>query len=84
MKASSVYRLFTSFYADKKAGVKRTPLHPLKECLEEANISNGRYVAFVRTYGNAPKPVIPKRYRKQEVLAYIAACLKADGEKNRI
>ncbi len=90
MKNSNIYRLLADFHADKKAGVKRGPLHLLKECLEEAGITTGKYNGLVRKYGNAPQPVLAsssrgntshptKHFRKAEVLAYIAACLKADA-----
>jgi len=86
-----IYTLLADYHADKKAGVKRGPLHLLKECTEEAGISTAKYNGLVRKYGNAPQPVLSsmgkgstcnptKYFRKAEVLAYIAACLKADGE----
>jgi hypothetical protein len=86
-----IYTMLADFHADKKKGVKRAPLHLLKECTEEAGISTAKYNGLVRKYGNAPQPVLAtqgkwstsvptKHFRKAEVLAYIAACLKADGE----
>jgi hypothetical protein len=85
-----IYKLWAAYHADKKAGVKRGPLHLLKECLEEAGITTGKYNGLVRKYGNAPQPVLnskgkgntsnpTKHFRKSEVLAYIAVCLKADA-----
>jgi len=86
-----IFTMIADYHADKKAGVKRGPLHLLKECTEEAGISTPKYNGLVRKYGNAPQPVLvtqgkgntcvsTKHFRKAEVLAYIAACLKADGE----
>lgn len=90
MKRENVYKLYSSYHADKDAGVKRGPLHLLKECLEEAGITTGKYNGLARKYGNAPQPVLnsqgkgstsrpTKYFRKAEVLAYIAACLKAEA-----
>jgi hypothetical protein len=87
----NIYTLLADYHADKKAGVKRGPLHLLKECLEEAGITAAKYRGLNRKYGNAPQPVLnsmgkgstsnsTKHFRKAEVLAYIAACLKAEGE----
>ncbi len=86
-----IYTLLADYHADKKAGVHRGPLHLLKECTEAAGISTSKYNGLVRKYGNAPQPVLTtqgrgntsmrtKHFRKSEVLAYIAACIKADGE----
>ena len=86
-----IHNMIALYHADKKAGVKRGPLHLLKECTEEAGVSTSKYNGLVRKYGNAPQPVLAtqgkgntavptKHFRKAEVLAYIAACLKADGE----
>jgi hypothetical protein len=91
MNKDSIYGLLADYHADKKAGVKRGPLHLLKECTEEAGISSAKYGHLVRKHGNAPQPVLitqgkgntqvpTKHFRKAEVLAYIAACLKAEGE----
>jgi hypothetical protein len=85
-----IYKLWADYHAHKKAGVKRGPLHLLKECLEEAGITTGKYNGLVRKYGNAPQPILlsqgkgstcqpTKHFRKAEVLAYIAVCLKADA-----
>lgn len=86
-----IYTMLADYHADKKAKVKRGPLHLLKECLAEAGITTGKYNGLVRKYGNAPQPVLlsqgkgnscnlTKHFRKSEVLAYIAACRKAEGE----
>jgi hypothetical protein len=90
MDKHDLYELYKKYHADKKAGEKRGPLHLLKECLEEAGITTGKYNGLVRKYGNAPQPVLnskgkgstnnpTKHFRKSEVLAYIAVCLKADA-----
>lgn len=91
MNKQNVTHLLKRYHEDKKNGVKRGPLHLLKECLEEAGINAGKYSALVRKYGNAPQPVLStlgkgstsahtKHFRKSEVLAYIQQCLKANGE----
>lgn len=91
MNKQNVTHLLKKYHDDKKNGVKRGPLHLLKECTEEAGINTSKYNALVRKYGNAPQPVLitqgrgntcvpTKHFRKAEVLAYIQQCLKANGE----
>jgi hypothetical protein len=90
MRKRDLYGLYKNYHADKEAGVKRGPLHLLKECLEEAGVTTAQYNGLTRKYGNAPQPVLnsqgkgstsrpTKHFRKVEVLAYIAACLKAEA-----
>lgn len=91
MNKHDLLNLLKKFHNDKKNGVQRGPLHLLRECLEEAGISTGKYNGLVRKYGNAPQPVLStigkrnnnaptKHFRKAEVLAYIEQCRKANGE----
>ena len=79
------------FYEDKRNGVKRGPLHLLKECLEEAGITAAQYRGLAKKYGNAPQHVLTtqgkgntstltKHFRKTEVLAYIKQCHITQGE----
>ena len=85
-----IYTMLVDFHKDKKAGMKRGPLHLLKECLAEAGVTAAQYRGMNKKYGNAPQPVLisqgkgstsnpTKHFRKSEVLAYIAACRKAEA-----
>lgn len=90
MNEHKLKTLLKNHWADKKAGVKHQPLHTLNECYAEAGISYQKYAKFCAKYPGAPKPKFTtagKRsntpiahYVKKDVLAFIEACRKAEGE----
>ena len=88
MNKHGVTCLIKQYWEDKAAGVKREPLHTLRECYEAAGITCQRYAKLCRKYPGAPAPRLVttrstggrpvQHFRKKEVLAYIAQCLKAE------
>ena len=90
MKSENILGLWRKYHDDKKKGIKRQPLHTLKECCEEACISSAQYGHFKRKYPGAPEPRLttPKKtssqltnyYVKADVLAYIKKCINAQKE----
>ena len=81
MRHESVTQLLRQYRADKANGVKRTPLHTLQECCEEAGITPGWFGRYAAQYPNPPQPVINsaknvgrgavKYYRKHEFLQWV-------------
>lgn len=89
MNKYNIRELGRRYWADKKAGIKREPLHTLQECYEEAGITYQKYAKLREKYPGAPEPRLVTRpsmtgrpvqhYNKKDVLAYIEQCRKAEG-----
>lgn len=89
MHKHDLYELYKKYHADKAAGVKRGPLHTLKECYEEAGITASKFGKLRAKYPGMPKPRVATQsaassrpieyYVKKDVLAYIDTCLKAEA-----
>jgi hypothetical protein len=81
MKHDTVAQMFQRFHANKKNGVKHSPLHTLQECCEEAGIDPRAFGRYAAQYPDAPKPVLHhaknvgrgavKYYRKHEFVQWV-------------
>lgn len=86
MRHETVAQMFQRVHADKANGVKRTPLHTLQECCEEAGITPSWFGRYAAQYPGAPQPVLQhdktawkagkKYYRKHEVVQWVNQVLK--------
>lgn len=81
MQHETVSQMFQRYHNDKAKGVKRTPLHTLQECCEEAGIDPRLFGRYAAQHSGAPQPVLNsaknvgrgavKYYRKHEFVQWV-------------